>query len=248
MTKRAATGKAKASPTNKGKIAKQKKAKRTTARMTGLLPGTAIDDTATLRKLATCLQRSPDLDVAAALSKIGVTDRAARRRISSKYRKQAASSLLRNKTKLKSSVTNRGKADNFAKSVAREMAAQPLLSETPAVKRGQLPLKETVAKPGSKTAKTEADHRHKFAHERRIARAKEGAKPHSTIPWLGTGLDLTTAAFRTQLELYEQMMKMAPMKTILQQQAQFSQAMLSLFSAPLLGSMKNMTKSPPRRS
>ncbi len=197
-------------------------------------PGSTIDDSDKLAKIASILASQPTLSLSDAIKTIGIKDRASMRRLRGKYNRAGTSNGViatrasgSKSSGHKSSAANAmGKNRQAAMALRASGTAKTKRSPKPAVPKSE---PETGAPPQTQT-KTQAP--------LQSGKDTTNSSPVSPFgqtspygfgmampPWLRVGMDLSAVAMHTQVQFYQQLMRMGPMTNLVKQQADMFKAM-----------------------
>ena len=195
-------------------------------------PGSTIDDSARLAKLAVKLKSAPELSLAEAIKSIGVKDRASVRRLRDKYRRGLNGSVTAmtksGATIAATSTKTAGKPKQPAMALRASGTAKT--KRSPKTSNGTAKIARKAAKTARKSNGTTPQQ--PVATQSAPTGTGNGVTPYGMImpPWLSIGLDLSAAAMHSQVQFYEQMMRMSPISGLVKQQAGIFKALSGFYS------------------
>ncbi len=207
-------------------------------------PGSTIDDSDRLAKIASLLASQPTLSLSDAIKSIGITDRASLRRLRGKYNRSSTSNgvIATRESGSRSSGSRSSASNTMGKNRQAAMALRA--SGTAKTKRSpnhsksvSQPSTNGTAVPSDKnqatSAAASADPGDSQSQTNKSTASSSRVSPFGPVspygmtmpPWLRIGMDLSAVAMHTQVQFYQQMMRMGPMTNLVKQQADMFKAM-----------------------
>lgn len=199
-------------------------------------PGSTIDDSERLAKIASALASAPELSLSEAIRSIGITDRASLRRLRDKYNREAnGAAVIAGRS---NSPKSSGKSRQAAMALRASGTAKTKRSPKPNTLETTAHLKIAADRTTGETDKSKTANQ----NGSRSQSASTASYGMMMPPWISIGLDLSAVAMHTQVQFYEQMMRMSPVSNLVKQQADMFKAMSGFYNVSA-NTFKPRTKS-----